>query len=398
MNAQDDQKGNRVRIRFVDSHQNPIPYFASHFEYFGSNEDRKAFLGYVHQYPFGELLPYQDIGGGITPARNDVSPYFLEEINLEFEAGRTLVDLKRFENAGLPTSAKEYFVWYFPNSQVHILSFDEISQLKRNQINVIEVPGDLGSGKWKELGDFLFDASYFWRIDRGSRKELIKRCDTLIAAKKDERDWVWAGNLVFVREHWLHASARVGLFGHVRVQPPAGLDNELPWQGSARAFGRGGVALHSYPWEPYVAFKKVLEVNPKDVRAIFWTKLLPWVNGFTPPDGKNGATTDDYIRECRRVYGVMREQLDNYHRFWFLKEFIQTADGSTYAERYWSKKKGVQHGTDIQWAVDELKGLFVEFPFLQYQVVFLKEWLLYLSDPNQVKPLNLINKGLPGVK
>lgn len=391
MAAKDTPKKDLVLIRFVDSKNHPIPYFSRRFEYFGGEGDIKAFKNYLHPFPWDELLPYQGIGGGIMPMRSDTLPYFLDEINLEFQQGSADSSLQKFKNAELPLPAERYLLWYFPNGQVHMMSLNETSRLKRDQVNVIAIPGDLGSGKWKELGDFLFDASFNWRIDRGSRKDLIKRCNALIDEKTKEGDRAWAGNLTFIREHWLHASAHVGLFGRAQEEPPAGLDKELPWQGAAREFGRGGVALSSYPWQPYVAFRKVLEVNPRDVRAIFWTRLLPLVNGFMVPYAKNGATTVDYIRECRRVYGATREQLDDYHRFWFLKEFIQTANGMTYSERYWMKKPGVKHDANIQWAVDELGALFTKYPFLKYQILYLKEWLLYMKDPNQVEPLNLID-------
>jgi hypothetical protein len=298
---------------------------------------------------------------------------------------------QRFKNAGFQEKVDQFYVWYFPNGQTHMLSWDEANGLKRDEVNVIEIPGDLGSGKWKELGDFLFDASYYWRVDRGSKKSLIERCDALIEARKKEGDLVWAGNLAFVRYHWLNAETRIGLFGRAPSAQTPELDRELPWQNARRDFGRvGGWAC--YPLKPYLACKKVMEVNPKDARALFWVKMLPWVNGFSAMHGKTGQTEDDFIRECKRVWSENREALDDYHRFWFLKEFLEKCDGMTYEARWWMKKKGVHHDADIQWAVDELNGLIGKYPFLKYQAVHLKEWLLYMKDPNQVEPLNLIDR------
>ncbi len=379
-----------VKIRFVDSAKNPIPYFASHYQYLCGEKDQSAFGAYLKPFPWDELLPYQDVGGGIMPMRGDKAPYFIEEIDLGFHRRRSDASKKRFKNAELPEPVK-FFVWYFPNGHIYKMSVEDANHLKRDQVNVIEVPGNLGTGSWKELGDFLVDAAYFWRVDRGSKSALLKRCEALIEARKKAGDLVWAGNLVFVREHWLGANQRVGLFARAQSLQTPELDKELPWRNAGREFGHEPGGLYRYPLKPYLAFKKSLEVNPKDIRAIFWTKLLPWVNGFSLSDCKTGQTTDDYIRECKRVYLNFRGNLDDYHRFWFLKEFLRTCNGMTYEARWWLKQKGISHDADLQWAMEDLNGLFGKYPFLHYQVEELKEWLLYMKDPNQVEPLNLID-------
>ena len=389
MRAQD-TKQDVIKIRFVDSQERPIPYFASHFEYFSNDRERSAFRAYLRTFPWDELLPYQEVGGGIMPLRGDKESYFVDSIDIGFEKERLEAAQKRYKNAGLPEPIK-YFVWYFPDNQVYIATFDEINQLKRTTVNVINISGNLGSGSWKELGDFLFDAARFWRIDRGSRSALLKRCDALINAKEKAGDLVWAGNLTFIRELWIQGNPRTGLFAREQSPQTPELDRELPWQHAGREFGREGVSMYSYPLKPYLVFKKVLEVNPGDVRAVFWTRLLPWVNGFSLSDCKTGQTTNDYISECKRVYGDCKDKMDDYHRFWFLREFLRSTDGMTYEARWWLKQKGVSHDTDLQWALDELALLFGKYPFLRYQIAEVKEWLLYMKDPNQVEPLNLID-------
>jgi len=372
-----------VQIRFVDSKGKPIPYYTRLFVYLQATETLKSYQSYLAGGGiWDKTLPYQDAGGGIEPSRNEKPPYFVDEIDLAAESRGDVESFKRFNVAGLPGSVRSVFCYHFPDGQTFLLPFDEAAKLARDKVNVLTIPGDLGSGDWQELGDFLFQAATNWRTGLGSQSELIKQCDALIK-KRQPGDLQWAGNLVFIREHWLKANPRIGNFGREPKKATRKELAELPWGDTRREFARP-LGFYSYPIEPYRAFKQVLKVNPKDRRAIFWTKVLPWVDGFAP-EGKHGKPTSaDFILECKRVYMAQREQLDDYHRFWAVQEFIRAAKSATYVERYHLHLKEIHHDADLQWAVDELDLLFKKWPFLRYQIDELGEWLAYMKDPARV--------------
>jgi hypothetical protein len=375
-----------VQIRFVDSKGKPIPYFSRLFVYLQETETVESYKSYLADGGiWDEALPYQDAGGGIGPSRNGDPPHFVDSIDLAFEAGATGFTQNRILDAHLPPGTKKIYVFHFPDGEIYMLPFDEATKLARDRVNALTIPGDLGSGDWQELGDFLFKAATNWRTGLGSQSALFKQCDALIK-KKQAGNLQWAGNLVFIRENWLQANPRAGNFGREPKVATRKELAELPWGNTRRTFARP-LGHYSYPIESYRAFKQVLNVNPKDRRAIFWTEVLPWVNGIAP-EGKPGEPTSaDFIRECKRVYMVNRERLDDYHRFWAMKEFMRAADGATYVERYHLHLKGIHHDVDLQWAVDELNLLFNKWPFLRYQIDELGKWLAYMKNPEWVDPM-----------
>jgi hypothetical protein len=374
-----------VQIRFVDSKGKPIPYFSRLFVYLQETETSGSYKSYLADGGiWDEALPYQDAGGGIGPPRNGEPPYFVDEIDLATESRGDTESFKRFQKAGLPGNVRSVFCFHFPDGQMYLLPFEEAAKLARDQVNVLTVPGDLGSGSWKEIGDFLFKAATQWRTGLGSQSDLINQCDALIK-RKQAGDLQWAGNLVFVREHWLQANPRIGNFGREPKVATRKELAELPWGNTRREFASS--LFYSYPIEPYRAFKQVLKVNPKDKRASFWTEVLPWVNGIAPEGKRGEPTSADLIRECKRVYMAQREQLDDYHRFWAVKEFMRAAKSATYVERYHLHLKGIHHDADLQWAVDELNSLFSKWPFLRYQIDELGKWLAYMKNPEWIDPL-----------
>lgn len=337
-----------VQIRFVDSKGKPIPYYSRLFVYLQPNETLASYESYLATGGiWDKLLPYQDVGGGIEPSRNEEPLYFVDAIDLAHEAEAAGFTQKRFQDGHLPLGAKKIIVYHFPDGQTRLLPFDDATKLARDKVNVLTIPGDLGSGEGKELGDLLFEAATQWRTGVGSQGALIKRCDALIEKKKKAGDLQWAGNLVFVREHWLQANPCTGNFGREPKNVTQKELADLPWANTRRTFARP-LGFYSYPIEPYRALKRVLQVNPKDKRAIFWTEVLPWVNGIAPEGKRGEPSSADFIRECKRVYLVQRERLDDYHRFWAVQESIRAAKSATYVERYHLHLKGIHQAFGVK--------------------------------------------------
>jgi hypothetical protein len=229
------ETNNVVRICFVDSKGQAIPYYASHRVYLAGDQDRAEFRNYI-QNAWDELLPHEEIGGGIGPSKNDTTPYFIKELDLNWWDSFTESALKRFRSAGYSGPVEEYFYHVFPNGYVHVLARTEVEKMKRDQISVLVIYGDLGSGQWKDLGNFLFKAAYYWRVNKGSQKDLLKQCDSLIETNLKAGNLAWAGNLSFVREMWFGGASRAGLFGHKEQGLIPNEDRELPWRNSARSF------------------------------------------------------------------------------------------------------------------------------------------------------------------
>lgn len=84
--------------------------------------------------------------------------------------------------------------------------------------------------------ELSFKAAYYWRVNKGSQKDLLKQCDSLIETNLKAGNLAWAGNLSFVREMWLGGASRAGLFGHKEQGLIPNEDRELPWRNSARSF------------------------------------------------------------------------------------------------------------------------------------------------------------------
>lgn len=372
----------RVRVRFVDSQGRAIPYFSVALVELRNKADLPALRALYAAASSATLLPYRDVGDGIGPRRDEHDPWDTDRITPASVRGYAKVARERATESGLSPPTLVY-AWVFPNSELYAMTLDELDQLRRDIVNVIEIPGDLGGGWWKEVGDFLYKASRYWRLDEGSRRSLLKKCDAMIAASKAEGDLVWAGHLTFVREHWLAGNRRTGLFARARSQLTPEIDAELPWRREGRDFGRN--TYGAYPLKPYLSFKEVLKVNPNDTRALFWTKALPWLNGFTPTRGTPGTTTADYVRETRRVFSELKDELDDYHRFWYVKEVLKSCASTMYVARYWLDRKEVIHEADLRWALDELDRLTAKHNFLAYDRPPVKEILVYLADPDRVR-------------
>jgi len=366
-----------VQIRFVDSAGHPIPYFSS-YEIRLKPADiakHKEFISNGAMYY--NLLPCEYGGTVLRPLIKTEVPYFVKEIDI---SGR----LSQQQTLPGPTVVAHYFV--FPDGQVLTLTSEETSSFARDKENVLTVPGQLGAGTWRELGDCLFEAAVYWRTGRGSQTALIERCDALIKQRQKEGDFQWAGNLVLVRELWLKAKTRYGDFERTYEPVTPQERAELPW-GNTRATFAKPESMYAYPIEPYRAFKEVLKVNPGDIRAIFWTEVLPWINGFAPEGGPGKPTSDDLIRECKRVYLAHRDLLGDSYRFWALTTLVRAVDGATYVERYRLHLKGVKHDEDFQWAIDDLSRLLEKWPFLESEMPETRKSLEYIRDASWIDPL-----------
>ncbi len=370
-----------VRIRFVDSQGMPISYFARDTVFLRA-EDVTSYKAYLAGGGFwDELISYE----GFCTQRSQEPPCFVDLINMTLERDIEVCAQKRFQDKGFPPGAKMFLVYEFLDGTTFMLPISNVAKMDADNVNVLTIPGALGSGDWKELGDFLFKADAQWCKGRDFDNALIRQCDSLIEKKEKASDLQWAGSLVFVRERWLQPNPRIICLDRKPMEGTPEEFSDLPWSNNTRR--TFGSFMAPYSIASYSACVKVLQVNPEDKRAIFWTKVLPWVNGFAP-EGKQGEPTSaDLVRECKRAYMAERGRLDDYHRFWALKEFMDATDGATFVERYHLHLKGIHHDADLQWALDELNALFKKWPFLRYQVDSLEEWLAYMRQPEWIDPL-----------
>jgi len=228
------------------------------------------------------------------------------------------------------------------------------------------------------------DAAFYWRQNRGSHSSLLKRCDKLIARYQKDHNLEWAGNLTFVREYWLRGNIqRVGLFGsHPSVV--AELEwKELPF-GVKGYFGQAQAIPFGQPIEPYRAFKKVLEVNPKDSRAIYWVKVLPWLSGSSDDSPESTAT---YLQSARRVYEAYRDQLDDQQKVEALDTIFACTSSYIFVQRNGKKRTDVKVGSEMDWAVKESDALVKKYPFLRNDFALrLSKNVAYMKDPNRVRP------------
>lgn len=388
LSAQQGQRNRIVQIRFVDSDHKQIPYFTGLHRNLGlhnKQEELSALFPFIKGCIAEDLLPINSVGSGIDTTKNSNKDAFDDEIDLD---GLIRVETLSRDDSfnkriGRSWETLSIISYVFPDGTAYQLTREDLEKLGHGQHEVV-ITGHLGSGEWAELGHFLVDAAFYWRWDRGSQSTLLKRCDALIARYRERGNLEWAGNLTFVRGLWLRGDfQRVGLFGKRPSTVTAEEWKELPY-GSKGYFGHAQAIPFGQPIEPYRAFKKVMEVNPKDPRAIYWVKVLPWLSGAKEDSVESTAS---YLKSARKIYEIYRDQLDDQHKVKALDTFFEAASSYVYVQRYWKKRTDAKVDAEIEWAVNESEFLVKKYPFLRND--FALRWtknIAYMKAPNRVLP------------
>lgn len=376
-----------INIHFVDSDHKRIPFFSGLHKNIRLNNkqiEMSSELEFLKGWIAESLLPSNSIGGGIDTPRNSNMDAFEAEEDLESLSRIDALGRDEIFNKsmGISWETLSMVSYVFPDGTVYQLTRTDLEKLGPGKHEVV-VPSHLGSGEWAELGHFLVDAAFFWRCDRGNQPSLLKRCDALISRYQEQGNLEWVGNLTFLRGYWLRGDIKhLGFFGARPSEVTAEEWKELPY-GNMGHFGHPQAIPLGQPIEPYRSFKKVLAVNPKDPRAIYWVKVLPWISGSS--DDSLSAISS-YIQSARRVYETYGGQLGDQQKVKAINTFLEAVSSQVFVQRYWKKQPNVKIEKEIEWALKEADVLVGKYPFLQNDIAL--NWAkikAYLSKPDQVQ-------------
>jgi hypothetical protein len=366
---------NLYHLRFVDSDGKVIPFFGEGMDTLLPDEI-PLMEKYLRLNMVDVLFPENPMASPANTSDRDA-----------FQVDKKLPDEEEenhYKNYAVRNGPGEWdntsFILFLDGSVYHRPGRKERKRLEPGKYYDITIPGHLGSGRWGDLGRFLFEAAEHWRFGRGSRSKLVARCNEWIQVYLKEGDREWAGRLVFVRELWLGESARVGLFGTLPTSRTSEEAAQMPWKGVRASFGGGQGGKH-YEIRPYRAFKKVLDVNPADTRARMWVEVMPWLDGFIVEEGPGKPRFADYVEVVRKVYEKNKAWFSEPQKEFFLWDYVDRASSQTFMERTILKAKGLKTIDAVQWALEELDRVRKPWPFLkrkdlQYQIEFMK-------DPNR---------------
>ena len=376
-----------AQLEFVDSQNQRIPYCTVLLSGSCNKNDLQSFkdmyLNYLKTSIYDDLIPINALGAGLDISKNTTGSTLETAIDINWIPKMDAIinepGVKVHQNRVFDKT--QFYYCVFLDGTIRTFTQSEVEKLGPGR-HQITIPGSLGSGNWAELGVFLVDAAFYWRVDRGDRKALLNRCDALIQRYLKEGNPVWAGNLAFVRALWLRGNIeRTGLFGTNPAKVTEAEWKELPW-GSKGFFGNLFSAPFGKPIEPYRAFKKALELNPKDPRAIYWVKVSPWLSGAKDDSPEFTRT---YLAQAKRVYETYQDQLDDQHRVEALGQVLEFAASSVFVQRYWKKKEGVRVDADqFGWVVKAYTPLVSKYSFLGEEATRWEKLMAYLKDPTVI--------------
>lgn len=380
-------EGKVVRLEFVDSNHQRISYFIFQFWDINKNDtiiSNNKYIDYSRSSIYSELLPTNPVGAGINIDTNSNIPSFKAEIDIDwikqYETTLNAPEVKDHQHR--TTDKTKLYYYIFLDGTIRTFGKPDLEKLGPGKHEIL-IPGNMGSGKWSELGDFLVDSACYWRQGRGDRKALLLKCDLLLQQYFKEGNLTWAGNLTFVRAFWLRGNIKhLGVFGSQPSKVTSLEWQELPW-GQKGFFGNESAVPFGQPIEPFRAFKQVLEVNPGDPRSIYWVKVLPYISGakIDSPD-----FIFAYLEQTKRLFETYKDQLDDKHRVECIDKIIEFIGSSVFVQWYWKKKTNFRlTDAQVDWILSECKPLISNYPFLSEMKLTRWESLIrYVKDASMV--------------
>jgi hypothetical protein len=381
---QEQNSKDRIYIKFIDSNHNKIPYFVENVVYIADKSEQLTQDLFIKSQLNSVLFPYQQFGLDIWPEKRGFrNRPIIDGTDIIFKIDRDAAFQSIADGYPQHKDLNPFYQIVFLDGSTYWISREELKSQKE-VMREIEIPGQLGSGTYGDVGRTLAKAAYYWYFRKGSASRLIKECNEQIANLKSKHLHDLRAGLIFIREYWLWDHIKPPLWSGVPGGPNELEAKQLPWEGRKPRYGR---FAGNTPILANRAFKYVLNEYPSNAWAWFFVEILPTVAGFDVPNVDGELSSQLYVDACLKLYMENKGKISDSQKVAFFKMFINELESLVYIERYWNHRKDSAHGDDLSWYTTEVKELQSRHEFLKRDpFLHPDEKLDYLKNPSLVRP------------